>query len=54
MKRPKGFAGAVDDARAIADDKVGSALHNNAVEGNVWAQIFWLKNLRRSEWSDVN
>jgi hypothetical protein len=54
MKRSKKFREAVDEARACADDQVVSALFKEAIGGNVRAQIFWLKNRRRKEWSDVN
>lgn len=41
-----------DDARKIADDRVQSALYKAAVNGNVTAMIFWLKNRQPKEWRD--
>jgi hypothetical protein len=44
---------AVKAAREAQDDRVEEALRINAVlEGNVTAQIFWLKNRRPNEWRD--
>jgi len=46
----------IDDALKIgadmADDAVEDALHKAAVEGNITAQIFWLKNRRSTRWRD--
>lgn len=50
-KRPAEKARA-DDARKIADDRVQSALYKSAVNGNVTAMIFWLKNRQPKEWRD--
>ena len=36
----------------IADRQVENALHKSALEGNVTAMIFWLKNRKRVEWRD--
>jgi len=36
----------------MADDAVEDALHKAAVEGNITAQIFWLKNRRSTRWRD--
>lgn len=35
-----------------ADTQVENALYKAAMEGNTTAQIFWLKNRRRSDWRD--
>ena len=44
---------AVKAAREAQDDRVEEALRINAVlQGNVTAQIFWLKNRRPNEWRD--
>lgn len=46
----------IDDALKIgadmADDAVEDALHKAALEGNITAQIFWLKNRRSTKWRD--
>lgn len=34
------------------DDRIERSLYQQAMEGNVTAQIFWLKNRRRREWQD--
>lgn len=34
------------------DDQVENALYKAAMEGNVTAQIFYLKNRRRNDWRD--
>lgn len=36
----------------LADDRVVQALYTQALEGNVGAAVFWLKNRRRNEWRD--
>lgn len=36
----------------MADDAVEDALHKAALEGNITAQIFWLKNRRSTKWRD--
>ena len=36
----------------IADRQVENALFKAALEGNITAQIFWLKNRKRAEWRD--
>lgn len=38
----------------IADRQVENALFKAAKEGNITAQIFWLKNRKRKEWQDVH
>lgn len=35
-----------------ADANVARALYNNAINGNVTAQIFWLKNRRKEDWRE--
>ena len=34
------------------DYEVENALLKNALDGNVTAQIFWLKNRKKNEWRD--
>lgn len=38
--------------REVVDFEVENALLKNALEGNVTAQIFWLKNRKKSEWRE--
>jgi len=35
-----------------ADAKVARSLYNNAINGNVTAQIYWLKNRHPKKWRD--
>lgn len=39
-------------SRAVVDYEVENALLKNAMEGNVTAQIFWLKNRKKTEWRE--
>lgn len=39
-------------SRAVVDFEVENALLKNAMEGNVTAQIFWLKNRKKAEWRE--
>ena len=39
------------EGKEVADYTVESALYKNALEGNVTAQIFWLKNRKPSQWN---
>lgn len=38
--------------KEIVDIQVENALLNNALNGNITAQIFWLKNRRPDKWRD--
>ena len=38
--------------REVADYEVENALFKNALDGNVTAQIFWLKNRKKNQWRD--
>lgn len=38
--------------REVVDYEVENALLKNALEGNVTAQIFWLKNRKPKQWKD--
>lgn len=38
--------------REVVDFEVENALLKNAMEGNVTAQIFWLKNRKKNEWRE--
>jgi len=44
---------ALKRGRDASDERVVNWLYQNALNGNVVAQIFWLKNRRPSEWRDV-
>ena len=39
-------------SRAVVDFEVENALLKNAMEGNVTAQIFWLKNRKKDQWRE--
>ena len=51
-KRSEKFAQEMDDARAIADERIVKSLFDSARDGNVTAMIFWLKNRRPDQWRD--
>lgn len=53
-ERFEGFADRVDQIIAGQVDTMESALFKNGLEGNVTAQIFYLKNKRPEEWQDVS
>lgn len=46
------FSDAEKSGKIDADAKVSDALYHKALSGDTTAQIFWLKNRRRKEWSD--
>lgn len=39
-------------SKDVADRQVENALFENAINGNITAQIFWLKNRKPSTWRD--
>lgn len=43
---------ALKRGKEVSDYQVENALFKSAVEGNVTAQIFWLKNRRSDKWRD--
>lgn len=43
---------ALKKSKDVADRMVENALFKNAVEGNITAQIFWLKNRKPDQWRD--
>lgn len=51
-KQDPEFAKRVDEIEERVTDTVVSALFRNAIDGNVTAQIFWLKNKRPDTWAD--
>lgn len=46
------FSESLNEAKNMADSKVVRALYNQAIGGNVTAQIFWLKNRQKDKWRD--
>jgi len=43
---------AIKKGREVADYEVENALFQNALSGNVTAQIFWLKNRQKEKWRE--
>ena len=43
---------AIKKGKEVVDYEVENALYKNALDGNVTAQIFWLKNRKKKEWRD--
>lgn len=52
LKQEPSFSEAVKAGRIEADARVAEALYTQALDGNVTAAIFWLKNRRRVEWRE--
>ena len=48
----KEFQEAIKKGKEIVDFEVENALYKNAIEGNVTAQIFWLKNRKKEQWRE--
>lgn len=46
------FSAVLQKTREQVDGDVENALLKNAMEGNITAQIFWLKNRRPAKWRD--
>lgn len=51
QKEPN-IANALKKGREVVDFEVENALLKNAMEGNVTAQIFWLKNRKKEQWRE--
>lgn len=51
QKEPN-IANTLKKGREVVDFEVENALLKNALEGNVTAQIFWLKNRKKNEWRE--
>ena len=51
-KKSQEFSEALKKNKDIVDYEVECALLKNAMEGNVTAQIFWLKNRKKAEWRE--
>lgn len=51
-KKEPNILNALKKNKDIVDFEVENALLKNAMEGNVTAQIFWLKNRKKAEWRE--
>ena len=51
QKEPN-IANTLKKGREVVDFEVENALLKNAMEGNVTAQIFWLKNRKKLQWRE--
>ena len=51
-KKEPNILNTVKKNKDIVDFEVENALLKNAMEGNVTAQIFWLKNRKKLEWRE--
>lgn len=51
QKEPN-IANTLKKGREVVDFEVENALLKNAMEGNVTAQIFWLKNRKKEQWRE--
>lgn len=50
-KYPK-ISKSLKKSKDVADRQVENALFENAINGNITAQIFWLKNRKPDKWRD--
>ncbi len=46
------FFQSIREAKTLSDSKVVQSLYQQALDGNVTAQIFWLKNRQKNSWRD--
>lgn len=51
-KKYPSFLSALKKGKEVVDFEVENALFKNAMEGNVTAQIFWLKNRKPTKWRE--
>ena len=51
-KKEPNISNALKKGREVVDFEVENALLKNALNGNVTAQIFWLKNRKKNEWRE--
>lgn len=51
-KKSVAISSALKKGREVVDFEVENALLKNALEGNVTAQIFWLKNRKKEQWRE--
>lgn len=52
LKRYSNLCNSLKENKDVVDRKVENALLKNALNGNVTAQIFWLKNRKPNEWRE--
>ena len=51
-KKEPNIANTLKKGREVVDFEVENALLKNALDGNVTAQIFWLKNRKKEQWRE--
>lgn len=51
-KKAPNISNALKKGREVVDFEVENALLKNALNGNVTAQIFWLKNRKKDQWRE--
>ena len=51
-KKHPDFSDSLKKGKEIVDYEVENALLQNALKGNITAQIFWLKNRKPKKWKD--
>ena len=51
-KNNQDISNALKKGKEVVDYEVENALLQNALNGNITAQIFWLKNRRKMQWRD--
>ena len=51
-KKHKDISNALKKGKEVVDMEVENALLKSALDGNITAQIFWLKNRRTNKWRD--
>ena len=51
-KKSPTISTAIKKGREVSDYHVENALYQSAINGNVTAMIFWLKNRKPNEWKD--
>ena len=52
MKKSSSISNAIKKGKEVTDYQVENALFKSAINGNVTAMIFWLKNRRPDKWRD--
>lgn len=52
MKKNEQFKAIISDNKEVADRRVEESLYKSALDGNVTAMIFWLKNRKPGAWRD--
>lgn len=51
-KKQPNISNVLKKGREVVDFEVENALLKNALDGNVTAQIFWLKNRKKEQWRE--